>query len=37
LLQVAAEAISNIQTVVSLGLEEEFFERFRTSQVEPFK
>jgi hypothetical protein len=35
--QVAAETISNIQTVVSLGREEEFFERFRNSQVQPLR
>ncbi|XP_028401686.1 multidrug resistance protein 1-like [Dendronephthya gigantea] len=35
--QVAAETISNIQTVVSLGQEDTFFERFRESQAETFR
>ncbi|XP_046862109.1 ATP-dependent translocase ABCB1-like isoform X2 [Xenia sp. Carnegie-2017] len=34
---VAAETISNIQTVVSLGREEEFYERYSDSQIEPLR
>ena len=36
-LQVAGETISNIHTVVSLGREEVFYERFRDSQYEPLR
>ena len=35
--QVAEETFSNIHTVVSLGREEEFFERYRTAIAEPYR
>ncbi|CAB3990056.1 multidrug resistance 1 isoform X2, partial [Paramuricea clavata] len=35
--KVAEETLSNIQTVVSLGREEEFFERYRTAMAEPYR
>ena len=35
--QVAEETFSNIHTVVSLGREDEFFERYRTAMAEPYR
>ena len=35
--KVAEETLSNIHTVVSLGREEEFFERYRTAMAEPYR
>ena len=37
LFQVAEETLSNIQTVVLLGQEEKFFERYRTAMAEPYR
>ena len=36
-LQVAEETLSNIQTVVSLGKEDEFFERYRSAWARPLR
>ncbi|CAB4008047.1 multidrug resistance 1-like [Paramuricea clavata] len=36
-LRVAEETLSNIQTVVSLGKEDEFFERYRAAWYKPYK
>ena len=35
--QASEETLSNIQTVVSLGLEDEFFERFRQELLAPYR
>ncbi|XP_028410024.1 multidrug resistance protein 1-like [Dendronephthya gigantea] len=35
--KVAEETLANIQTVVSLGREDEFFERYRTAMAEPYR